>query len=98
MLMGALPTKLNNAFVYPVPFKPSAGHTRITIANLAVDSTFKVYTIMGELVYEAHNSGGEVSLEWDVKNLDGEPVASGVYIFQIKNPYSEKRGKLMVIR
>jgi len=33
-----------------------------------------------------------------VTNLKGEPVASGVYIYQIKNGFSEKRGKLIVIR
>ena len=35
---------------------------------------------------------------WNVTNLNGSPVASGVYIYQIKNSFTEKRGKLIIIR
>jgi hypothetical protein len=97
-LAGALPTQLDSSHAYPVPYKPSAGHTVITFVNLAVDSTIKIYTITGERVKELRNTGEVPTVEWDVKNSDGESVASGVYIYQIKNPYSEKRGKLVIIR
>ena len=91
-------TDLSNAYAYPVPFKPSAGHTSIKFDKLASDSTIKVYTIMGELVAQLHNDNDEPKLEWPVTNLDGDTVASGVYIYQIKNSFSEKRGKLIIIR
>jgi len=100
VFMAAISTSLDGAFAYPVPFKPSEGHTNITFRNVAPESTIKIYTIMGELVQELRDvpsTSGEVI--WaGVRNRDGEPVASGVYIYQIKNPYSEKRGKVMVIR
>ena len=41
---------------------------------------------------------GGWTVTWDVKNEDGDRVASGVYIYQIKNSFSEKRGKLVIIR
>jgi hypothetical protein len=49
-------------------------------------------------VKELGNPGDTETVTWDVRNSDGEPVASGVYIYQIKNPYSEKRGKLVIVR
>jgi hypothetical protein len=95
---AALQVDLSGAYAYPVPFKPSAGQTTIKFDNLAVGSTIKVYTIMGELVAQLENSNNEPILRWPVTNTDGAPVASGVYIYQIKNSFSEKRGKLIIIR
>jgi len=97
-LAGNGSTDLSGALVYPVPFRPSQGHTTIKFDKLANDSTIKVYTIMGEEVVRLHNDNGESVLQWNVKNMDGDNVASGVYIYQIKNNYSEKRGKLIIIR
>ena len=37
-------------------------------------------------------------VDWNVTNSDGDNVASGVYIYQIKNSFSEKRGKLIIVR
>jgi len=100
VLAAAITTQLDRAFAFPVPFKPSNGDTTITFRNVAPESTIKVYTILGELDQEintAPDSNGDVV--WPgVKNRDGDHVASGVYIYQIKNAYAEKRGKLMVVR
>jgi len=98
IIAGQLQTQLDGAYAYPVPYKPALGHTVITFKNLATDSTIKIYTIMGELVKQLHNDGDVPSLTWDVKNSDGDRVASGVYVYQIKNSFSEKRGKLVIIR
>jgi hypothetical protein len=98
ILAAAFTTDLSGAYAYPVPYKPSAGHTVITFKNLALDSTIKIYTIMGELVKQLDNGSTSDKVTWDVKNRDGDNVASGVYIYQIKNAYSEKRGKVVIIR
>jgi hypothetical protein len=98
VLAAAISTNLSNSFAYPVPFKPSNGDTVITFANLAPGSTIRVYTIMGELVNTLTDIDANGKITWDVKNSNGANVASGVYIYQIKNSYSEKRGKLMVVR
>jgi flagellar hook assembly protein FlgD len=66
--------------------------------NLASASTIKIYTIMGELVAQLESDSQGNDVRWDVRNEDGDNVASGVYIYQIKNSYSEKRGKLIIIR
>ena len=98
VLAGTLETSLSNVLVYPVPFKPAAGHTSIKFDNLGIGSTIKVYTIMGELVWQGQNSNGETKITWPVTNNDGANVASGVYVYQVKNSFDEKRGKLIIIR
>ena len=47
-------------------------------------------------VARLNDAGTDV--QWDVTNKKGAPVASGVYIYQIKNQFSEKRGKLIIVR
>jgi len=98
VLAGSISTTLSGAYAYPVPYKPSAGHTVITFTGLATDSTVKIYTIMGELVKTLDTPDANGNIIWTVKNTDGDNVASGVYIYQIKNSFDEKRGKLMIIR
>ena len=88
-----------STYAYPVPYKPSVNPNGITFTGLpTVPSTIKVYTIMGELVRTLTTDGSSATLPWDVKNADGAPVASGVYLYQIKNDTSEKRGTLGIIR
>jgi len=90
---------LGAAYAYPVPYKPSVHPNGITFTGLPpVACTLKIYTIMGELVKEIQTNGSASTQTWDVKNSDGDNVASGVYIYQIKNPSSEKRGKIVIIR
>jgi hypothetical protein len=98
ILGGAISTTLSSAFAWPVPFKPSASHTVITFSNLSPDSTIKIYTIMGELVQQLTGADAQGNHQWPVTNKDGDKVASGVYIYQIKNSFNEKRGKLVIIR
>jgi hypothetical protein len=96
-IVNVVQVSLDIAKAFPVPFKPALGHTVITFQDLAVDATIKIYTIHGELVAEIRSPLGN-DVTWDVKNSDGESVASGVYIYQIKAGPSEKRGKLVIIR
>ena len=97
-MAGAIQTSLASAYAYPVPFKPASGHTVITFKGLAPSSTIKIYTIMGERVKQLVSDSNGSNVIWDVTNDDGENVASGVYIYQIKNSFSEQRGKLIIVR
>jgi hypothetical protein len=95
----AFQASLDSAYAWPVPFKPSLGHNAINFVGLGDDTTIKVYTITGELVKELHSAPGQTSLSWvPVTNNDGQAVVSGVYIYQMKNAFSEKRGKLVIVR
>jgi len=97
-LIGAPDTSLDQAFVYPVPFQPSLGHTAITFTNLAQPTTIKIFTVSGRRVRTLQEPGGAGELDWDGKNEDGEPAASGVYFYVMESPTDKRTGKLMILR
>lgn len=59
--------------------------------------TIYIYNTTGELVKKVSWSAGNVEAKWDGKNDRGEWVASGVYIWVVKDGGS-KTGKIVVIR
>ena len=94
-----LETDLKKAHCYPNPYKPSEGHTKITFSHLTSYTKLKVYNIAGELVYDENASTPSGELAWDVKNKDGQKLASGVYIFFVSDNASHKaKGKFAVIK
>ena len=89
---------LSSAHCYPVPFRPAAGHTKITFTGLTQSASIRVFTLSGRLVRSLEKAGAGDTLDWDVRNSAGENLASGVYIFVVKSPSQTASGKLMVIR
>lgn len=89
---------LGAAHCYPVPFKPSAGHTKITFTGLTRAARISVYSVSGRLVRTLDKSDAGDTLDWDVKNSRGEDLASGVYLFVVKSAAQTASGKLMIIR
>ena len=95
---AAARTDLGAAHCYPVPFKPSLNHTKITFTGLTSSARIRVYTVGGQLVRTLDKTGSGDTLDWDVKNSRGENLASGVYLFIVKSASQTATGKLMVIR
>ena len=89
---------LGQAHCYPVPFKPSLGHAKITFSQLTRDAEIKIYTLSGQLVRKLVKSDLKDTLEWNVTNERGQAAASGVYLYVVKSAAGKKRGKLMIIR
>ena len=89
---------LESLIVYPNPFKPGVGHTKITFAALTEQATIRIFTLAGELV-KKQDVSGQYSWDWDVKNTDGDELARGIYIWVVTNPAGEKRtGKIAIIK
>jgi len=98
-VFAALQNDLVIAHVYPNPFKPSLGHTKIYFTNLTSHSKLKIFNVAGELVYEDDKNTPTGELTWDANNNNSEPIASGVYIYMIINNNSQiKKGKLAIVR
>ncbi len=103
-LLGLPDTDLSSTYAYPVPFRPNAGDTarygswagQITFTNLPAYGTLRIYTVTGVLVRTLDVS--PPSMKWDVRNSDGDVVASGVYLWEITAGSSRKTGKLVVIK
>jgi len=105
-LIGLPDIDLNPVYVFPVPFRPNAGDRDrygswdpadlITFTNLPASGRVRIYTISGNLVRELAITPPQI--KWDVKNSEGEVVASGVYIWEVTIGGNRKTGKLIVIK
>jgi len=86
-----------NSFAYPVPFRPSDGHSYITFTNLPGDSRIVIATVSGATVF-TENGVGPDDWIWDVKNDKGRDLASGVYLYAVDSAGGVNKGKIVVIR
>ena len=59
--------------------------TRVKIINLPASVTVNIYSLDGTLVRTITKSDPSVSyLDWDIKNAAGLPVASGMYLMDVR--------------
>lgn len=59
--------------------------TRVKITNLPDKATIKIYTLNGTLIRKLTKDDGTItSIDWDLKNTAGIPVASGLYIIHVE--------------
>ena len=85
-------------YAYPVPFKPSLGHTRIRFDCLSAYAKIKIYDLSGECVKTIIKSDSNTYMEWNVKGDNGRKLSSGVYFYTVSSGAENKTGKLMIIR
>lgn len=100
--------KDDEIFVVPNPLVRAAGWdlgdaSSIRIVNVTPSSKAEIYTVSGDLVRKLENvdfAGIERgNIEWDTRNADGEPVASGVYIYRVTDDQGgEVIGRFTIIR
>ncbi|MEW6607161.1 MAG: choice-of-anchor Q domain-containing protein [bacterium] len=97
-----VPAVFNNlqaALVYP---NPAYKGQEVTFTQITTDKqvTLRIYNIAGELVIEKQKDNiNDSQIKWNLKNKDNEYVASGIYIYFLKDePGSIKKGKIGVIK
>lgn len=99
LMANVLAGNLDNVSVYPNPYKPALGHSYIYFDNLTEKVKIQIFTIAGRLVRELNEVTNSQRLNWDVRNDDGEDLASGVYFYLISDEHGNKaKGKIAVIR
>ena len=81
-------------FVFPNPVK-SDYDGPITIKGLVAGSIVKIADIAGNIVYEAKSTGGQ--LVWDGLNLNGNRVASGVYVVFASTEIGEQKSTTKIL-
>jgi hypothetical protein len=98
--------------VYAVPNPYRTGGSRLTtpnyhnfpddkvrFVNVPLECKIKIFNVAGDLIWEHDHNGPGGNIEWDVKNLSAEDVASGVYVFKIEDTSGgHVYGRLIVIR
>jgi len=97
IMSAVAPPALNDVKIYPNPFRPSLGHTSITISNLPANSRARIYTIAGELVKDlTANAAGMIS--WNATNRSGQQVASGLYFVLVQGAGDKNRLRVVIQR
>ena len=63
---------------------------RIKITNLPRRATISIFTVSGTLVRRLKKDDDVTSIDWDLKNDYGVPIASGLYVLHVKTKDGEK--------
>jgi len=59
---------------------------RVKITNLPDQCTVTIYNVSGKLIRTYKKDNSVTSIDWDLKNFKGIPIASGVYIIHVEVP------------
>lgn len=88
--------KYNNVYAYPNPVRANYAGT-VFVRGLIDNSVVKIVDQNGNLVWETKSQGGQI--EWPVKTLSGNRVASGVYIVYAATTTGDQKAvsKILVI-
>ena len=65
-------------------YETSQLDNRIKITNLPEESLIRIYTVSGTLIRTIKKSDQLTSVDWDLKNDHGIPIASGLYIIHVE--------------
>ncbi|HXS35142.1 MAG TPA: hypothetical protein VN721_00465, partial [Flavipsychrobacter sp.] len=82
---------LNRINVVPNPYYGYTGYeinrldTRVRIINLPANATINIYSLDGTLIRTLTKADPSTSyIDWDIRNNSGLPVASGMYLMDVK--------------
>ncbi len=82
---------LDRIFVTPNPYYGYSGYeanrfdTKVRIVNLPPQATVYIYSLDGTLIRTLTKSDPNAPyLDWDIKNTAGLPIASGMYLMDVK--------------
>jgi subtilisin family serine protease len=104
LVLTGFANDLSDVYVYPNPAEIGSGATAITFANLPQYAQITIWTLDGIKVGEVEEQDGNGGVDYNLKNLNGELLNSGIYIYRIimldqfNNESDEKIGKFAVVR
>lgn len=94
---------LNDIRVVPNPYygyninEKSSVQRFVTFRKLPINCTIRIYTLNGDLVKKLVKNDQNATMNWDLKNLDDIPIASGLYLALIEAPgIGQKTMKLAI--
>lgn len=71
-------------------YESNSLQTTIKITNLPERCQITIYNVKGTLIRQFTKDSPVTSIEWDLKNFAGVPIAGGVYIIHVKSDVGEK--------
>lgn len=96
----AVASNLDDMYVYPNPYKGvgANGTNCIMFAGLTWDATVYIFTLQGRLVKKLEGVNSAGGLPWSLCDEEGNTVASGIYLYTVKDSKQTRRGKFAVMR
>lgn len=102
---GQAAANVENVIVVPNPYNgherwDQAGAGRIQFMRVPANVKVRIYTMAGDLVRELEKRDATSgNMDWDLKNGNGEEIASGIYIYHVLSEEGyESKGHFVVVR
>ena len=75
------------------------GQNEVHFINLPPNAKIRIYTASGDLVATIdHNDTVRDFARWNLKNANGQDVASGIYMYRVEAQQFEFQHRFVVIR
>ncbi len=89
-----------NPYIVTADWETDINHKSLHFTHLPNECVIKIFTLTGELVYTIlHNNIFTGQEEWNLRSMNRQEVAPGLYVFVVETPNHEKQvGKFAVIR
>ncbi len=66
-------------------YETSPIDSRVKITNLPPECTISIYDMAGSLIRKINKADQNTYVDWDLKNNNNVPIASGLYLIHVKN-------------
>jgi len=99
-ILTAYNDNLDNVYVYPNPYTGTGpdGSESVMIAGLTREATVRITTVNGRLLRTLTEQNADGGVLWDLRNQNGDRVASGIYLYYITNGAQKKKGKFAILQ
>ena len=89
-----------NPYIVTADWERDINHKSLHFTHLPDECVIRIFTLTGELVYTIlHNDIFTGQAEWNLRSMNRQEVAPGLYIFVVETPNFESyTGKFAVIR
>ncbi len=89
-----------NPYIVTAAWERDINHKNLHFTHLPDECVIKIFTLTGELIYTIlHNDIFSGQAEWNLRTMNRQEVAPGLYVFTVETPNKESYvGKFAVIR
>ncbi|MCK4639335.1 MAG: T9SS type A sorting domain-containing protein, partial [Bacteroidales bacterium] len=71
-------------------YENNALDNRVKFTNLPEKCTVTIYNINGTMIRQYTKDDPMTSIDWDLKNFAGVPIAGGIYLIYVKSNEGER--------
>lgn len=96
---GNLPKQFAVSANYPNPFNPST--TIRYELPITADVNITIYNTLGQQVrvlLDDQNAAGQYEIQWDGRDANGHPVASGLYLYRFESTQFQQTQKMILLK